>query len=59
MYTHYTRSYYNNCSLDELMVVSLKKGTLIVRFFATEQSTVKTCQYLLNKEQLIIYICFC
>ena len=41
------------------MVVSLKKGTLIARFVATEQSTVKTCQYLLNKEQLIIYICFC
>ena len=29
MYTHYTRSYYNNCSLDELMVLSLKKGASI------------------------------
>ena len=38
--------------------MSLKKEKLIAWLVATEQSTVKTSQYLLNKEKLIIYICF-
>ena len=54
-YTHYTRSFHNNWSLDKLVVVSLKQGTLIAWLAATEQSTVN---YLLNKEQLMIYIIF-